>query len=124
MTDFVHATPQSSILIPQQIEAVGVNTSQTVTTDYQPTTNKPLSGGRAALAVVLVFIFAGTALYYRYQQRIDAFFGESGKRPVVVKARPPAKMSKLDQSEGRPTVEPPLPTIIKSNQPPQLYFGQ
>jgi hypothetical protein len=127
MTDFVHATPQSSTLIPQQITPVGANTSGSipqVTTNFQPAPNTSLSGGRAAIAVILVFVFVGAMFYTKYQQQIDAFFSEgSQERPVVVKAKPPAKMSKLDQSEGRPTVEPPLPTIVRSNQPSQLYYG-
>ena len=121
MTDLVHATPTTQ----SSIAPMADTNEPTVTTNFQPAPNKPLSGGRAAIAVVIVFIFAGTMMYYRYQQRIDAFFsGGSQERPVVVQARPPAKPSKLDASMGRPTQEAPLPTIVRSNQPPQLYFGQ
>ena len=113
-SDFVHATPTL-----QNSTAPAAETKTSVTTNFQPTANKPLSGGKAAIAVILVFVFAGAMFYDRYHQQIDAFF-HPPKGPVV-KAKPPAKPSKLDQAEGRPTVEPQLPSATKYRQDVATY---
>lgn len=122
MSDFVHSTPTThNTIVPSQIPAAGTNVSKAI----EPAQVNSLSGWRATVAVIFVFIFAGVALYYRYQPRVDAFFESGRERQISGKPAKPIKpVSEKVKYADRPTIEPPLPTIVRSNQPPQLYFGR